>query len=300
MTPGFSRRVRKNLWKLTATYAEGRQYFPLEQSVNLNSRQSFLGSHFPQIAENAFIGVVGLGGGGSHVIQQLAHIGFLNPIGFDSDTVDKEGTNLNRLISGNWEDAVNEVKKVDVARRPYTNLHPNETPQFFETRWQDNTAALKQCHVVIGCVDSYSQRAELEKFCRRFQIAYIDIGMDVFGDAPPVIGGQIILSLPGGPCMRCLEFITEERLAEEGARYGNAGGRPQVVWPNGVLASTAVGLCVDLLSDWTKRGERTFEYLVYDGNRMTVQPHLRHEEFSTSVCNHYDLSKVGTPLPIWL
>lgn len=79
---------------------------------------------------------------------------------------------------------------------------------------------------------------------------YIDIGMDVHGDERPVIGGQIILSSPCGPCMTCMGFLTAEKLAAEAARYGSAGGRPQVVWPNGALASTAVGLAVDLVTGW--------------------------------------------------
>jgi hypothetical protein len=99
---------------------------------------------------------------------------------------------------------------------------------------------------------------------------YIDIGMDVHGKEKPVIGGQVILSSPGGPCMRCIGFLTEEKLAQEAARYGNAGARPQVVWPNGVLASTAIGLAVDLVTNWTGR-TRSYEYLVYDGNEGTVK-----------------------------
>ena len=75
---------------------------------------------------------------------------------------------------------------------------------------------------------------------------YIDIGMDVHGEKPPVIGGQVVLSSPGRLCMRCMGLLTEAKLAEEAARYGKAGSRPQVVWPNGVLASTAVGLGVEL------------------------------------------------------
>ena len=40
------------------------------------SRQSFLGSDSEERIARCTIGVPGLGGGGSHVIQQLAHIGF--------------------------------------------------------------------------------------------------------------------------------------------------------------------------------------------------------------------------------
>ena len=36
--------------------------------------------------------------------------------------------------------------------------------------------------------------------------------------------------------MRCMAIVTEEYLKEEAGRYGDAGPRPQVVWPNGVLA----------------------------------------------------------------
>jgi hypothetical protein len=81
--------------------------------------------------------------------------------------------------------------------------------------------------------------------CRRYLMHYIDIGMDVHGEKPPVIGGQIVLS-PGRLCMRRMGLLTEAKLAEEAARYGKEGSRPQVVWPNGVLASIAVGLGVEL------------------------------------------------------
>jgi hypothetical protein len=37
-------------------------------------------------------------------------------------------------------------------------------------------------------------------------------------------------------------LLTDEKLGGEAARYGNAGSRPQVVWPNGVLAPRPSGL----------------------------------------------------------
>ena len=82
----------------------------------------------------------------------------------------------------------------------------------------------------------------------------IDIGLDVtdVGEEGPKMRGQVILTVPGGPCMRCVGFIDDENLSDEGRRYGDAGIHPQVVWANGVLASTAVGLAVDLLTGWTR------------------------------------------------
>lgn len=142
-------------------------------------------------------------------------------------------------------------------------------------------------------------RHELEVFCRRYLAHYIDIGMDVHGENPPVIGGQVILSSPGRPCMRCIGFLTEEKLEEEGRRYGTAGERPQVVWPNGVLASTAVGIAVDLVTGWTRRAS-PFVYLVLDGNLSTVTPSLTVRKFRGEGCPHLAEEDVGDPVLVEL
>ena len=106
------------------------------------------------------------------------------------------------------------------------------------------------CDLVFGSVDTFAGRHELEVACRRYGIPYIDIGMDVYEvpGEPPRMAGQIILSMPGCACMWCLQFLDEEKLAREAQQYGDAGGRPQVVWPNGVLASTAVGTAASVPS----------------------------------------------------
>lgn len=79
------------------------------------------------------------------------------------------------------------------------------------------------------------------------------------------MSGQIILSLPGMACMRCMQFLNDSKLAVEAAKYRSAGGRPQVVWPNGLLASTAIGVIVDLTTGWTKNIDRKV-YISYDGH----------------------------------
>jgi hypothetical protein len=93
--------------------------------------------------------------------------------------------------------------------------------------------------------------------------------------------------------MTCLGFLTRERLAIEAAHYGAAGGRPQVIWANGVLASTAVGTVVAILSGWAKRELPI--YLSYDGNSGELVPHPRLQYLGTKDCDHYPLSAVGDP-----
>ena len=99
--------------------------------------------------------------------------------------------------------------------------------------------------------------------------------------------------------MRCMGFLTDEKLAQEAARYGNAGPRPQVVWPNGVLASTAIGLAVDLATNWTRR-QRSHAYLVYDGNEGTVKESATLRNLNVTRCPHFPAEEVADPVLVEL
>jgi len=261
------------------------------------SRQSFLGTDSEDRIARCTVGVVGLGGGGSHIVQQLAHIGFQRYIIYDGDAV--EESNLNRLVGAKSIDAAAETPKLHIAKMMIYGLQPGASVRGFPCRWQETPEPLRECQIVFGCVDGYQGRHELEVVCRRYLMHYIDIGMDVHGEKPPVIGGQVILSSPGGVCMRCMGFLTEAKLAEEAARYGNAGSRPQVVWPNGVLASTAVGLGMELVTGWTCR-RLSHAYLVYDGNKGTVGESKTLRNLDTSQCSHFSGIEVGDPILVEL
>jgi molybdopterin-synthase adenylyltransferase len=259
------------------------------------SRQSFLGEKSQASIESVVVGVVGLGGGGSHIVQQLAHVGFMNYAVYDGDASDV--SNLNRLVIADEADAEASVPKIELAKRRILSIRSAARVGTFRCRWQDDPEALRNCDIVFGCVDSFAERRELEVACRRHLVALIDIGMDVHqdGDEPPRMGGQVILSMPGGPCMACLEFLTEKNLGREAAKYGAVGGKPQVVWPNGVLASTAVGVAVNLLTDWTQKLRGPI-YLSYNGSTGTVTDHPRLTYFDGGDCPHFPLEQVGDPV----
>jgi hypothetical protein len=259
------------------------------------SRQYFLGDAGQAAIERCIIGIVGQGGGGAHIVDQSPHVGFLRYVLFDSQDADE--SNMNRLVIATEADIVAGSAKIELARRKILGVQRTARVNAFKCRWQAHPEVLRACDVVIGAVDTFAERRELEACCRRFLIPYIDIGMDLhqIGTDPPVMGGQVILSMPGYPCMFCLGFLTEEKLSREAANYGAAGGRPQVVWPNGVLASTAVGIAVDLLTDWT-RALRGPVYLSYRGNDGTLVPHVRLDHLSTGPCRHFPPYQVGDPV----
>ncbi|MDZ4369277.1 HesA/MoeB/ThiF family protein [Sphingopyxis sp. H115] len=259
-----------------------------------STRQNFLGADSDEKLRSVTVGLVGLGGGNSHVVQQLSHVGIGRLVCVDDDIV--EDSNLNRLIGGRSADLDPALHKTSIAERMVRGLVEGAEAVFLPCRWEAAREELARCDIIVGGLDSYRARSELEGFCRRLMIPYIDMGMDVHdvGDGF-AIGGQTILSMPGGPCLWCMGMLSEPRLAEEAQRYGAAGGKPQVVWPNGVLASLAVGLVVQLVTPWTK-APLASAYLEYDGNRQQVATSNRLKAIAGQPCTHYPANDVGDPL----
>jgi molybdopterin-synthase adenylyltransferase len=258
-----------------------------------NARQGFLGAKSTEVLANTFAGIVGNCGGGSHVAQQLAHVGIGHFVLIDPDVT--EAPNLNRMIGSIPQDAIDQLPKTAVIERMIRAINPAADITTLNSRWQECAIELRSCDVVFGCVDGYMTRSELEGYCRRFLLPYIDIGMDVtqFTDMFAVTG-QVMTSLPSRACLRCMGFLTETLLAQEATRYGDAGARPQVVWPNGVLASVAVGISMRLLCPWNR--EPVCPYLMYDGNRQTLIPSPRLAHIDLRSCRHFPQAGVGDPL----
>ena len=258
-------------------------------------RQSFLGPNSDVVLEATTIGIVGLGGGGSHAVQQAAHMGIGGYVNTDPKTI--EDTNTNRLVSGTLADVDVKLPKTDIAERLIRGLQPDARIISVRDSWHDGTDQLKTADVIIGAVDSFKEREQLERFARRYLIPYIDIGMDVhdLGKNGFLVSGQVILSIPGAPCLRCCGFITDDRLKQEANRYGAAGGRPQVVWANGVLASTAIGLLTQILTPWYQ-DLSAFVYLEYDGNKGTVSRSAHMDTLKESFCPHHPPDETGDPM----
>jgi hypothetical protein len=261
--------------------------------MNIYDRQSFLGAHSEKTLAATTVGLIGLGGGGSHVVQQLAHMGVGGFIVVDDDII--EDTNLNRLVNGTIDDVKNKLLKVDIAARTIRGLVAKPRLKIHAKKWQEVADQLKACDIIIGGLDSVVAKDQLDAFCKRFLIPYIDMGMDVHavGDSF-LIAGQVALTSPGGPCLRCMGIVTEEAVIAEQKRYGAAGGKPQVVWPNGVLASTAVGLFTQLVCAWHKKPVET-AYLEYDGNKHTVTTSRRLDVLHGRECEHHPKNETGEP-----
>jgi hypothetical protein len=253
-----------------------------------SKRQSFLGENSDAILADAIIGIIGSSGGGTPIAQALAHIGFGTTHLFDPDFAEEH--HRHRLVGITSAAIKHKWKKVRVAQRHMQRVNPEGRVIPHACTWQEEHEVLRSCDVVFSCVDGYLVRDELERYLRRYHVPLIDIGMDVTRhEAGHTICGQAILSLPGSNCMRCFGFIRDELLQEEARRYGDAGARAQVIWPNAALASVAVGMAMSLLLPWHSH-LTVAPYLVYDGNKLEVaaSPRLRH--LQGTPCQHYGSS----------
>lgn len=256
-------------------------------------RQSFLGAHSEAVLAGLTVGIVGLGGGGSHVAQQLTHVGIGRFVLVDNDRI--SDTNLNRLVGGMAQDVTAERLKVDIAERVIKGVNPDAKVDGVAEQWQLAMDRLARCDVIFGCVDNVRGKEELDAFCRRLLIPYLDQGMDVHElEDGFLIAGQVVLSVNGGPCLRCIGVVTDDALEEEGRNYGAAGGKPQVVWPNGVLASTAVGFFLQLVTPWHEVTE-IGACLEYDGNRHTMAQSDRFRRLAGRPCPHRPPADLGDP-----
>ena len=258
------------------------------------ARQSFLGPNSEQLLWKTRVAIIGLCGGGSHIVQQCAHIGVGDILTIDPDNA--EESNLHRLVGATLDDVIHERPKTFISEKLIKSINPDTRVTSIARDWREVAELLRDRDVIFGCVDKFATRRDIEATARRYLIPYIDIGMDVHPEGERFrITGQVILSMPGRPCLKCLGFLTDELLAREAAGYGAAGGKPQVVWPNGVLASSAVGVFIQLVTPWHDNHEELV-YLEYDGNTRTVTKSNRLLHVDNIVCPHFQTAAdLGDP-----
>src|SRR2546422_2250519 len=201
------------------------------------------------------LAIVGLGGLGSHVAQQLAYLGVRDFVFVDPDVVER--SNLNRLIGASERDvgrpkvhiAERLVRQVAVAK----DLHVAS----LECNLMDSRSfeAISSSDLVFGCVDNDGARLVLNEISKALVLPYIDsaCGVEAQGGSFEAAGGRVAIVLPDGPCLDCMNeidraetnyFLSPPEKQQQDRKFGYVAGwgpkAPSVVSFNGVLASAAV------------------------------------------------------------
>lgn len=237
----------------------------------------------------AKIGVVGCGGGGSHLVQQLAYLGVGAFVLIDADRV--EETNLNRLIGARagrvGHPLINRLfhrrrtdvgrLKVEVLNRLVNDIDENiaveALPSYFPSR--ESVDALRECDIVVACVDKIQVRDDLNRLCKRYLIPLLDVGLEITPSSTDsqeveAIPGRVTKVLADGPCLRCQGVVSDARLLSErgGQPMGYTGDAhiadPAVVTLNGVVASIAATEVLQLLTGFAGASAPNCGW-IYDG-----------------------------------
>lgn len=207
------------------------------------------------------VGIVGLGGVGSHVAQQLAYLGVRSLILVDGQTV--EETNLNRLVGATPRDLGK--PKVEVIASYLRRVSPGLSVHAVSSDLGTPAAldAFKLADVLFGCVDNDGARLIVNELSVAYLIPYLDIGTEISvrDGAVEEAGGRVNLILPEGPCLNCMGQIDREeaRIAlssdvelqgarERGYITGYDEPSAAVVSLNGTVASLAVTEFLNLVT----------------------------------------------------
>ena len=132
--------------------------------------------------ESATVGVVGVGGLGSMVAEQLARLGVDELVLVDPDEV--EASNLSRLV-GVYDHHVGQPKVTAVREHLWKSSGGSLTVEAVPERVQDCAGVLDRCDVVIGCVDSVTARSYCNEYAVKHLTYYLDAGVRIdTPDAP--------------------------------------------------------------------------------------------------------------------
>ena len=196
--------------------------------------------------------VVGVGGLGSPLAQQLALLGVKQITLIDDEELDD--TNRNRFIGARHDDPVPGSKKVTLAARMVSEINPAVAAIPLETILTSPEAfeAVRNSDWVFGCFDEDGPRAILNEVCAAYAKPYIDLASDV--PEKRIYGGRVCVSWDGNSCLHCLGELdpndvrrylaSEEERQREDAIYGIPQGAlgetgPAVAPVNGVIAALA-------------------------------------------------------------
>ncbi|HEY5378268.1 MAG TPA: ThiF family adenylyltransferase [Pseudolabrys sp.] len=212
------------------------------------------GPAMQQTISDLTVAVVGCGGTGSAVAEQLVRLGVRKLILFDADEV--SASNVTRLYGSTPADVSRQ--KVDVVRDHLRRIAPDmdcRTVQGMITN-RDVALRLLPADVVFGCSDDNAGRIVLSRLSTYFIMPVIDCGVLLASSADGQltdINGRITTMIPGAACMICRDRVdlarartemltTDERVRLEDEGYAPALGRvePAVVTFTSAVASFAV------------------------------------------------------------
>lgn len=215
----------------------------------------FFGVEGQRNLRGCHVAVIGCGGLGQHVIQQLAYLG----VGTITVIEDEElgRSNLNRYVLAFNDDPIPGTHKCDLAVRAVLVIDPTIVvkPVRASLRSVEAFAAMRNADYLIGCLDNDGARLILNEYACAYEKPYFDLASDTNEDDILRFGGRVAFVSKDSGCLVCMDQLdlnqARQDLESEASRRDRASiygvdnelldeGGPSVVSLNGVVASLAV------------------------------------------------------------
>lgn len=217
------------------------------------------GREIQEVLSSLRIGIVGVGGTGSLVAEQLYRLGVGHLRLFDGDCLD--ATNLNRVYNATMQDVGR--PKVRIAKDRLDMIGFSTVVEAVAEPITEENAALglRDCDIVFGCTDKHLPRAILTQLSLRYLIPVFDMGVLVDSDGGVIRGvhGRVTTLLPGESCLFCrgrisFEAIRIETLSEsEREAQIRDGYAPELGEPAPAVIAFTSGIASAALSELLHR-----------------------------------------------
>ena len=207
------------------------------------------------------VAVVGCGGTGSSVVEQLVRLGVRRFYLFDPKNL--TGTNVTRVYGSHPE--VVDDPKVQVLAEHIRRIAPDATVEAVQSSitQQDAAERLLDADAIFGCSDDNAGRLVLSRIAAYFMTPVIDCGVKLTnsddGNIEGIYGRVTVLG-PGAACLDCRGRIDmrraaaevmaageHRRLAAEGYAAELPDVEPAVVAYTTLVAAAAVGEFIERL-----------------------------------------------------
>lgn len=249
--------------------------------------------------QRAHVAIVGVGGTGSIVAQQLAYLGVSNFVLIDPDVVDE--SNLNRLVGATPQDVGK--PKTAVSADVIQAVNPSASVKSIsgDVTYIDVAQTLTDVDAVFGCTDSHASRAILNQLAYQYYVPLFDLGVGIVAKQGVVthISGRVQMAAPGLPCLVCgsvidpvavrRELQTPVQRAADPYITGHNEPQPAVISLNGTMASLAVTMFMTAFTPVP--GEARLQY--YNGITGVVRAATLRADPSCVVCSRSGALALG-------
>ncbi len=250
------------------------------------------------------VAIIGLGGTGSAVAQQLAYLGVRRFLLVDPDIVDE--TNLNRTV-GSVPKSIG-IPKTAVAADAIRAVRPDAVVEDVvgDVTSEEIARRVASADFIFSCTDTQGSRAVLGQVAYQYLIPMIDVGVNIVVEDGGIkyMEGRTQMFAPGLGCYVCgqqldwhavrTDLQTEHQRQQDPYFTGPGEPQPAVISLNSVVASFGVTMFLAAVAGVPSNAR----YQMYDGISGRVRTVAQAPEANCHVCSSTGALARGDEWPL--